>query len=304
VNVSVIVPARRARDVLPACLDALAAQTHPRKRFEVIVVDTGEDGAEGLVREHGFEYLGDARRGPAVKRNAGAARARSSILAFTDPDCRPEPTWLEAGLEQMESGADLVQGPILPPAGQPVSHFGHHIHVEGPSPFYESANVFYRRPLFERLGGFPEHLHERLGEHFGEDTLLGVMARRDGARIAFSEDAVVRHEALGPDLGRHLREQWRLRHFPYLVGEAPELREALFLRLALDPGRSLVWPALAGLVARRRWLALPYAGGVATRLPAGDPVRALRNVPLYAVSDLVGAAALAVGSIRHRQLVL
>jgi GT2 family glycosyltransferase len=303
-DASVVVPARRARDVLPGCLDALAGQTLPRERFEVIVVDTGEDGAETLVRGHGFDYLVDGRLGPAAKRNAGAARANAQVLAFTDPDCRPEPGWLEAGLAAVEQGAEVAQGPILPPEGQPVSPFGHHIWVDRPSPFFEAANILYRRPLFERLGGFPEHLHDRLGEHFGEDALLGILARRAGAKIEFAQDAVVRHEAQGPDLGRHLREQWRLRHFPYLVGEAPELREALALRLFLDPGRALVWPALAGLAMRKRWLGLPYVGGVATRLPVGDPGRAMRNVPLYVLSDLVGAAALAVGSVRHRHPVL
>lgn len=303
-EISVVVPAHRAAGVLPSCLEALRGQSLAPERFEVIVVDTGADEAESLVRSTPFTYVRDARLGPAAKRNTGVARAQAPVLAFTDPDCEPEPSWLEAGLEAVERGAELVQGPILPPPGQPTSDFGHHIFVDGPSPLFEAANIFYRRSLFDRLGGFPEHLHGRLGEHFGEDTLLGVLARRDGARVAFSADAVVRHRAFEPDLLRHLREQWRLRHFPYLVGEAPELRQAMTLGLFLDPGRALVWPAIAGLLMRRARLALPYLGGVAARLPAADPRRALRNVPLYFLSDLVGAAALAWGSIRHRHPVL
>ena len=34
------------------------------------------------------------RAGPAAARNAGAARARGDLLAFTDDDCRPRPDWL------------------------------------------------------------------------------------------------------------------------------------------------------------------------------------------------------------------
>ena len=304
---TVVVPAHAAAAALPACLDGLRAQTLEADRFEAIVVASAEDGVAGLVGSAGFTYLEHPGPGPADRRNAGAARARGRVLAFLDADCAPEPGWLEAGLEAIEGGAEVVQGRVTPPEGQPLSPFGHQIWVTGPSPRYESCNILYARELFDALGGFPTHLFEQVGEPFGEDALLGVLARRAGARIEFSERAAVRHEASPPDLERHLREQLRLRHYPALAREAPELRRAMLCGLFLGPRTLAGWALVAALLGPRtlrRPLAAAYLGHALLRRPRRTPLATVRNLPLHALSDLVAIGALAWGSIRHRTPVL
>jgi GT2 family glycosyltransferase len=98
---SLVVPTHRRPRILEGCLAALAQLDYPRELCEVIVVDDGGDAPlDAAVRRLGERLpatlLRQPRQGPAAVRNAGAARARGGLLAFTDDDCRPRPGWLGA----------------------------------------------------------------------------------------------------------------------------------------------------------------------------------------------------------------
>src|SRR5687767_14260928 len=96
-SVSVIIPVYNDTERLLRCLEALEAQTYPRNRFEVIVVDNGSDVpvADTLNRHAGCAILvTEPRPGGFVARNAGIERASGEILAFTDADCLPAASWL------------------------------------------------------------------------------------------------------------------------------------------------------------------------------------------------------------------
>src|SRR3954469_25184286 len=103
-EIAVVVPSHRAEATLDACLAGLLDQTISPQRFEIHVVDTGEDGAESLVAERATGWNGRlvyhqaAKRGPGRQRNFGAQQTTARYVAFTDSDCVPEPQWLEAGL--------------------------------------------------------------------------------------------------------------------------------------------------------------------------------------------------------------
>jgi glycosyltransferase involved in cell wall biosynthesis len=96
---SIIVPTRDRPAQLQRCLESLARLDYPRDRFEVIVVDDG--GRAPLVQvvepfraQLDLTLVSQERSGPAAARNAGAARARGELLAFTDDDCRVDRSWL------------------------------------------------------------------------------------------------------------------------------------------------------------------------------------------------------------------
>ena len=98
---SVVIPTHARPAQLARCLEALARQDYPRDRFSLVVVDDGSPtpvtevvaGAEGRLQ---IDLIRQRRAGPAAARNAGAGRARGSLLVFTDDDCTPEPGWLRA----------------------------------------------------------------------------------------------------------------------------------------------------------------------------------------------------------------
>ena len=325
--VSVVIPARDSAATLGATLDALAAQEVPGG-FEVIVVDDGStDSTVALVTAHpvGARVVQQAvSGGAAAARNAGAAAASAEVLAFTDADCAPAVGWLAAGLNAIED-ADLVQGRITPTPGVPVGPFDRSLWVAAEHGLYESANVFVRRALFERLGGFEDFVRADASHDgrlrrlvptrpFGEDTWLGWRARRAGARTTFSAHATVHHAVFPGDARGYVVERVRARRFPLLVRRIPELRGAFLWRRLFLQDRSAAFDLaiVGGLVAlvRRRpavlLAAVPYAVLLRKEVRkwgwTGPAVWKLAVV--VAAGDAVTAAALAMGSAETRTPVL
>lgn len=102
-RLSVLIVSHYSTDVLPRCLDALAAQQSVA--MEVIVVDNGSAVApaahprlDRLIRNAG-------NPGFAVACNQAAAQARADWLLFLNPDCFPGPRDLAALLAQAEQAA-------------------------------------------------------------------------------------------------------------------------------------------------------------------------------------------------------
>jgi GT2 family glycosyltransferase len=318
VDVSVVVPSSGVPPTLDALLSALSAQTLPRDRFEVLLVEKGASGDRRTFDELAQRWEGPGLRllwgpkdgGPGAQRNRGAAEARGELIAFTDADCEPDPGWLEAGLDAARRGAEVVQGPTLPPEGADIPPFAHHHALESETCLYEACNMFYKRSLLERLGGFSTSYFSRVREPFGEDTELGWRAQRAGARFQFEPKAVVRHAVTPRTAGQLVLYQWRGRAFPLLVRDVPELRRAfLHRRYFLSRRSERFAAAIAGLALARRIplaaaLALPYA-----RLVLADARRTrrrgrVRHVSLALASDAVLLAGLVWGSARWRRPVL
>jgi glycosyltransferase involved in cell wall biosynthesis len=314
VEVSVVIPARDAAATLPATLAALSEQV-AAPAFEVLVIDDGSADATvaavsaaplevRLLRTAGGE-------GPAAARNRGAAAARGRLLAFTDADCAPEPGWL-AALARAASGADLVQGAVLPPRGVPVGPFDRTISVVTMHGLFETANLAISREWFERLGGFESILRPRFGgKELGEDVWLGWRARRGGARAVFEPQAIVRHAVFERGAARYVAERARVRYFPALVARIPELREEFLHRRCFLNARTLRFDAALASVAvaagtRRPWpllAALPYARRAWRDSSGWGRRRRPLVLGAQVAADAVGAAALAAGSIRHRAVV-
>jgi len=112
---SVIVPTyERARQVA-FCLRALACQNYPRDRFEVLVVDDGsttspKGSVDAFVGQLNVRLLAQPHSGPAAARNYGARHAMGTFLAFTDDDCAPAPSWLQALATRFATAPDCAIG--------------------------------------------------------------------------------------------------------------------------------------------------------------------------------------------------
>jgi hypothetical protein len=116
----------------------------------------------------------------------------------------PAPGWLRAGIDALRH-ADLVQGRVLPTPEARPHPLDRSLWVERESCLFESANLLLRAELFQVLGGF-EELVESGGRPIGEDVWLGWRARRMGAKIAFSSDALVWHAVFRQRLTEYLGE--------------------------------------------------------------------------------------------------
>jgi len=246
--VSVIVPARDAAPTLERTLQALRAQ-QLAEAFEVIVVDdgSGDDTASiAKVHEPFVRLISNERSaGPGGARNCGVQAARAPTLAFTDADCFPTPRWLANGLDAI-ADADLVQGRVEPDPSVPRTPFDRTLVVESDGGFYQTANLFVRREVFDGVSGFRDWALERRGRRgwsvdrrrsretrtpIGEDTLFAWSARRAGARSTFAYHALVYHAVVPGDLRDAIADRWHwTRDMPGLARLVPELREGTFYR--------------------------------------------------------------------------
>jgi glycosyltransferase involved in cell wall biosynthesis len=319
-NASVIVPVRDARRTLPRTLAGLAAQKLDGD-FEVIVVDNGSRDDTAAIAERSDVVNRVIRRergqGPGAARNAGIEASGGAVLAFLDADCWPEAGWLAGGLAAARE-YDLVQGKVLPDPGASPGPFDRTLSVGAAHGLFETANLFVRRELFERIGGFPPGLEASqaggTGDRapFGEDVVFGWRARRAGAQTGFSDRALAYHEVLARGPAAFVAERRRLAMFPVLAALVPELRSGFFYRRFFLSRRTASFDlAAAGAalaLATRRPLPLLTTAPYVRLLAAGSlrwgRAAAPRVACVEVIADLVGAAALVRGSVASRSPLL
>lgn len=198
-DASVIVPVFDDPAGLALCLDALAAQSLPRERFEVIVVDNGSSTsyADALARLPLAQLIVERRPGSYNARNAGWRASRGGVLAFTDADCRPHPDWLRRALEYFgeHPEVDSIGGAIqldrsASPTGaelyERLTSFRQQQYVEQ-SGFAATANMIVRRGCFESVGPFRGDLKS------SGDRDWGHRVHASGRRMDYVTDVIVAH---------------------------------------------------------------------------------------------------------------
>jgi glycosyltransferase involved in cell wall biosynthesis len=190
IEISVIIPTRNRPRELQQCLHALASQSFPVEKYEVIVIDDGSDeDIQTVVREAGDgRYFRQAAKGPAAARNLGIRQARGAVVAMTDSDTLPARDWLaklaEAFMQHPEAVG--VEGQVY---AQNEGAFG--ILGEGPTNreggVYLTCNCAYRRDVLLKIGGFDETFPFPAYE----DTELAARAKALGPIVWQPEAKVV-----------------------------------------------------------------------------------------------------------------
>ena len=242
--------------------------------------------------------------GPGGARNVGWRAAGGALIAFTDDDCEPDPSWVAEFVTAAESSPGAVlQGPTLPQPGQVhlISPFTRTLDVQELGPWFPACNMAYPRNLLEQVGGFDEAFTR------GEDTDLAWRVRATGAEFEWVPGAEVKHAVLdlGPIGKVRLALAWEPA-FP-VFGRHPELRRELHLGLFWKPQHGLLLLAAFGALVSRRFppallLAIPYLRSVRARL-AAESGHAY-HAPWYVVHDGAEMLAAVRGSARSGTLVL
>lgn len=210
---SVIVVGYNSRPHLPACLAALARQRYAGS-MEVLFVDNAStDGSADYVRRScpGVRVIeSGGNLGYAGGNNFAARHASGAVLAFLNPDTRPEPDWLrelvaplqrDATIGMTTSKLVLMDEPgVINTCGNDLSLAGlttcRHAGAAAGSvdedeevTAVSGAAFAVRRELFERLGGFDERFWMYL-----EDTDLTWRARLAGYRAMCAARSVAAHQ--------------------------------------------------------------------------------------------------------------
>jgi mycofactocin system glycosyltransferase len=216
-RVEVVIPVLDNAAGLRRCLDAVVAQTYPKERFAVTVVDDGsresmqtqvESVHRGAIPVTWLQLR--ANRGPAEARNAALTQLAPDVdyVAFTDSDCVPTRDWL-LGL------ASILEDSALSSAGGGVRGFsnpdrsrhspwlaryedacaslnpgalGGDVGARGDRISYLAAcNLMVRRSALTKVGGFAP------GLRLGEDVDLVWRLRQQGLRVFYWPGAIVMH---------------------------------------------------------------------------------------------------------------
>lgn len=199
-SVTVVVPVRNGEATIGACLQAIVAQRWDGGELEIIVVDNGS--TDGTLQKIAHEFpsvrlLQESKPGVSHARNLAIHEARGEWIAFTDADCVPTPTWVQALVQRASEVQDVsfIGGairPLLPTTS--IGLFAENLFDQGRSierenpPSFISANLFVRKSDLVRVGMFnPDYPR-------GQDTELAWRSHfRFGLRFAYANDAVVEH---------------------------------------------------------------------------------------------------------------
>lgn len=189
-DITAVVPARNAADLLPRCLKAL----QDSGVAEVIVVDgCSTDGSRDVARSHGARVLSDEGRGLPWARTLGVQESLTPYVLLVDADvvfgtggvAALLAEFRSGGYDALQAGLRSVGGPGY--WGQALAN--HHLTGRSRRWFGLVATLFERETMLRT--GFDERFRS------GEDIELRWRMRRAGLRTGVSESVLVEHRFAG-----------------------------------------------------------------------------------------------------------
>ena len=199
--VSVIIPTYHDWDRLKLCLNALAQQSYPIDRFEVLVVNNDPDDRPSYVVASGnVRLLEEAKPGSYAARNAAIRVAKGEVFAFTDSDCIPCDHWIALAVTEFKKNnfVDILVGGVEffyvnknKPNSAELFSTAFEMAQEryAKNRRFATANVFIRKSVFDNLGGFNSSLYS------GGDFELAKKADDAGYIFKFLSSVNVLHPA-------------------------------------------------------------------------------------------------------------
>lgn len=199
-TVSVIVPVYNGAATIAACVESLLALDYPEDRREIIVVDNrSTDDTRSILARYPIVVLAeDDVQSSYAARNRGVAASRGEYLAFTDADCVADRRWLRGligALQEPEVGGvagaiealqttSAVERYQATRAIRAERAFAHTV-----LPFAQTANAGYKRPAFERIGGFDPSI-----VYGGDLDFSWRMQHETGLRLVYERAALIWHQ--------------------------------------------------------------------------------------------------------------
>jgi glycosyltransferase involved in cell wall biosynthesis len=198
---------------LRRCLDALMQL--PDDGQEILVIDncSSTDESKKLVESYGsIRYIYENRPGLNNARNRALEEARNEIVAFTDDDAIPDPSWLRALLRNFNSPLVMcVTGMTMPyeleteaqeaferysPFGKGFSRKEYSLNTWHPlntGKIGAGANMAFRKEVQNAVGLFDEALDAGTPTESGGDHEYFARLLLSGYTIVYEPDALSWH---------------------------------------------------------------------------------------------------------------
>jgi glycosyltransferase involved in cell wall biosynthesis len=208
-TVSIVIPTYNRLSRLERVLSAVADQTYPRSRYEVVVVSDGStDGTDDYLRsraQRDLVVVAQANAGPAAARNRGVAAAGGELVIFIDDDVVAAPELVQEHVDSHRRGGDglIVIGPMLTPPDvalspwvrweQTMLYRQYDAMLQGryaptPRQFF-TGNASLARSAVLAAGGFDTRFRR------AEDIELAYRLATTGMRFSFNPNAIGHHYA-------------------------------------------------------------------------------------------------------------
>lgn len=218
--VSVVVPIYNGEADIPELISCLSAQTYPKQLVEYLLVDNNSSDRTSYKLKTSAENssitihpLSENKiQSSYAARNTGIRAATGEIIAFTDADCRPQPTWLEALIAPfVNPDVVIVAGEIVALPGKSLLEeyaerqetlSQKHTLANKFSPYGQTANLAIRRQALVSVGLFRPYLNTG-----GDADICWRIGLENIGRLEFAPGAIVQHRHRSTL--KELESQWR-----------------------------------------------------------------------------------------------
>ncbi len=258
-QVSFIIPHKGREELLQQTIQSIVQLEFDRQAVEILVVTQNEQ-IESLTAFEQIAALTIIYR-PATEtisalRNIGARQARGDYLAFIDADITLAPNWLAVMLAEMQAkpGRALVsskqQAAAVAGVIEQMRVVMQNSTANQAVQFLDGRNLFVSREVFERAGGFPEHLVTCEDYYFTNSVhqLGEVFVSAQTSYVHLGEDKSFA-ELFRKEIWRGQSNLRSLRGRPLTLRELPSILIPFWIAI-------LAVVTVGGFLAAKFWLAL------------------------------------------------
>jgi len=278
-RVSVLVSTCNRCDKLRLLLDAMKTNGSAWLTEVLVIDNNSSDATKQVVAEYTssenpvFRYLLENEPGKSRALNAAIREAKGEIIAFTDDDCIPSPSWVESILKEFESDSelcvlggrvelydekDLPQAILLSNCRTLVRN----ARQVCETPAIIGANMAFRKTILNATRGFDPLLGPGTTCKAAEDLDLVYRSLKKKFLIVYSPEVVVFHNH-----GRKTESDENKTSFTYALGRGAFYFKYILrmdfqvARIAVRDLSGLIKTLTKGMITRKRFpyhrLALP-----------------------------------------------
>lgn len=158
VKISVVITTRNEAKNLPVLLNSLVAQ---KMEFETIIVDScSTDNTEDILNSYSeklqIKFI-RKKTSRGAGRNLGVSMSSGDYILFLDGDVYADQNLIRSYLEILAKRMDFVAGNTITAGVEEFKLNRVSLYAGGFEITAPSANLCYRKDVFEKLGGFDEN---------------------------------------------------------------------------------------------------------------------------------------------------